>query len=339
MPSSSEPRPALTPTRRPGCPRDARADVAILEATWAEVAGVRGLVALSLDKVAARAGVSKATIYRRWPSKEALVIDVWRKAEGKAMACPDTGTLRGDLFATSTSSSSTSPTSRSTRRRRRRSRWLRGQSPELEQQFQEFMAEERQPLRTLLENGRRARGELRLRRGGGDGAAARRRPVPHHRDARAARGSRAPRPRRWPTRAMHISDRPAPAVPAAACLEEAHRTIRPWLTAADRCLSLLITAPAPEGSGFVRTIGGSKPRAFQPPMVRTTPKAGGSRCPRKVRCRGCRSGRPGSPRTPGGSRPWCSSRTGHSGRRAPRSARRSARSPRPRPTHWGPRRA
>ena len=36
---------------------------------------------MSVDKVAARCGFSKATIYRRWPTKEALVLDVWAAAE------------------------------------------------------------------------------------------------------------------------------------------------------------------------------------------------------------------------------------------------------------------
>ena len=69
-----------------------------MEATWAEV-DVEGLAGLSLDKVAARAGVSKATIYRRWRSKEALVLDAWRIAIANVHTVPDTGSLRGDLTA------------------------------------------------------------------------------------------------------------------------------------------------------------------------------------------------------------------------------------------------
>lgn len=83
--------------RGPGRPRDVRADRAILEATL-ELAGSVGLGALTMDAVASLAGVSKATIYRRWCSKEALVLDAW-------MGCfpveevPDTGSLKGDLIA------------------------------------------------------------------------------------------------------------------------------------------------------------------------------------------------------------------------------------------------
>lgn len=84
-------------TRRPGRPRDARADVAIMQAVLDLVAD-SGLVGLSMDAVAARAGVGKATIYRRWPSKEALVVDAWRTLIAPSDT-PDTGSLRGDVEA------------------------------------------------------------------------------------------------------------------------------------------------------------------------------------------------------------------------------------------------
>ena len=83
--------------RGPGRPRDARCDPAILEATL-ELAGAVGLGGLTMDAVAARAGVSKATIYRRWSSKEALVLDAWMACY-PVEAVPDTGSLTGDLIA------------------------------------------------------------------------------------------------------------------------------------------------------------------------------------------------------------------------------------------------
>jgi AcrR family transcriptional regulator len=82
--------------RRPGRPRDARADVAILNATFFELAE-NGYAGLSMDKVAARAGVSKATIYRRWPSREALILDAWRAVDPAEHSKPDTGDIRTDL--------------------------------------------------------------------------------------------------------------------------------------------------------------------------------------------------------------------------------------------------
>lgn len=53
---------------RPGRPRDSAADERILRATL-QVLGSNGLTAMTMDAVAAKAGVSKPTIYRRWPTK------------------------------------------------------------------------------------------------------------------------------------------------------------------------------------------------------------------------------------------------------------------------------
>lgn len=80
---------------RRGRPRSADADVAILHAALA-LAGEVGVRALSMDEVAARAGVSKATIYRRWSSKEALVLDALRSAIDPVDAV-DNGSLGDDL--------------------------------------------------------------------------------------------------------------------------------------------------------------------------------------------------------------------------------------------------
>lgn len=84
-------------TRRPGRPRDARADEAILAATL-ELLGQVGLAGISIEAVASTAGVGKATIYRRWPSKEALVLHAMLQA-AQPPDTPDTGSLRGDLEA------------------------------------------------------------------------------------------------------------------------------------------------------------------------------------------------------------------------------------------------
>ena len=71
---------------------------AILEATIAELDEV-GYADLSMEKVAERARASKASVYRRWPGKVALVVDAVHHALPDPAALPDTGTLRGDLLA------------------------------------------------------------------------------------------------------------------------------------------------------------------------------------------------------------------------------------------------
>ncbi len=89
------------PTRRPaGSKRrlDRSLDGAILDATLAGVAE-RGYDRLSMDDIASRAGVGKAAIYRRWPSKAVVVADAiahWRRRLGPVDP-PDTGSLSGDI--------------------------------------------------------------------------------------------------------------------------------------------------------------------------------------------------------------------------------------------------
>jgi AcrR family transcriptional regulator len=74
-------------------------DVAICDATLALLLEV-GYDRMSMDAVAARARASKATIYRRWPGKQELVLDAV-KSRGPGLTVPeDTGSLRGDLVAT-----------------------------------------------------------------------------------------------------------------------------------------------------------------------------------------------------------------------------------------------
>jgi AcrR family transcriptional regulator len=59
--------------RRPGRPRSEQAEQAIIEATL-ELFAERGFEGTCVEAVAARAGVGKATIYRRWPNKEELLL-------------------------------------------------------------------------------------------------------------------------------------------------------------------------------------------------------------------------------------------------------------------------
>lgn len=80
---------------RRGRPRDLRCDQAILRATL-EMLAEGGAGNLSIDGVAARAGVGKATIYRRWSSKEALLLEAM-STDTPSVESPDTGGLRTDL--------------------------------------------------------------------------------------------------------------------------------------------------------------------------------------------------------------------------------------------------
>jgi AcrR family transcriptional regulator len=85
------------PTR--GRPRDPSRDAAILEATLDLLAEV-GYERVSIDAIASRAGVSKPTIYRRWPGgKPDLAVAAMRVRQAAKAALPDTGSLRGDLLA------------------------------------------------------------------------------------------------------------------------------------------------------------------------------------------------------------------------------------------------
>lgn len=81
-----------------GRPRSTEADRAILTAT-VQLLAERGLAGMSIEEVAARAGVGKATVYRRWSSKGLLALDAFVTSFAEQQALPDTGTLRGDLVA------------------------------------------------------------------------------------------------------------------------------------------------------------------------------------------------------------------------------------------------
>jgi AcrR family transcriptional regulator len=83
-----------------GRPRSAASHQAILDATF-ELVAEQGVQGASIEAIAARAGVGKTTIYRRWPSKEALVADTLGQLHLQ-LQLPNTGSLRGDLVALAT---------------------------------------------------------------------------------------------------------------------------------------------------------------------------------------------------------------------------------------------
>jgi AcrR family transcriptional regulator len=73
-------------------------DAAILEATIAEIDEM-GYANLSIERVAERARASKASLYRRWPSKVELVVAALYEVLPDPAATADTGSLRDDLLA------------------------------------------------------------------------------------------------------------------------------------------------------------------------------------------------------------------------------------------------
>jgi AcrR family transcriptional regulator len=91
--STSEVRPS-----RGGRPRDPSRDGVIRAAILRLLADV-GYGSLTMDAVASEAGVGKATIYRRWRTKQDLVVDTISDLNRAEAAPADTGSLEGDLRA------------------------------------------------------------------------------------------------------------------------------------------------------------------------------------------------------------------------------------------------
>ncbi|HEY1968915.1 MAG TPA: helix-turn-helix domain-containing protein, partial [Pseudonocardia sp.] len=85
----------MTSTMPAGRPRDPEVDNRIARAA-VELFGELGWAGFSLEGVARRAGVGKASIYLRWQTKERLLTDALA-ARVTDIADADTGTLRGDL--------------------------------------------------------------------------------------------------------------------------------------------------------------------------------------------------------------------------------------------------
>ncbi len=81
--------------RKGGRPRSEAVDTAILEAAVGEMAD-NGYLGFSVEQVAARAGVAKTTVYRRWPSKDELIFDALGWLKGPVSQAPG-GSVRDDL--------------------------------------------------------------------------------------------------------------------------------------------------------------------------------------------------------------------------------------------------
>jgi len=82
--------------RSPGRPRSEEARLAILRSTL-KILGKHGFSDLTIEDVAAHAGVGKATVYRWWPNKAALIADAFASSTTRALHFPDTGSLCSDM--------------------------------------------------------------------------------------------------------------------------------------------------------------------------------------------------------------------------------------------------
>src|ERR1700739_2870432 len=83
-------------SRGRGRPRDEVARGRILEAALA-VLEEQGFASATCDAIAERAGASKATIYRWWPNKAAVLLEALREAVAQELPFPDTGDVHEDI--------------------------------------------------------------------------------------------------------------------------------------------------------------------------------------------------------------------------------------------------
>ncbi|HUA90723.1 MAG TPA: TetR/AcrR family transcriptional regulator [Steroidobacteraceae bacterium] len=143
------------PKRKPGRPRSQRSEEAIIRATTSLLADER-YADLTVSKVAARARASKSTIYRRWPTKEHLVIEAFNR--WPELQAHDRGDVMSDLLDLQRQflrilhrppSNAIMPTLVAER----------AHNPALAAVFDPLMQRRRQPVRKVLERAM-ARGEL-----------------------------------------------------------------------------------------------------------------------------------------------------------------------------------
>jgi len=88
---------SVQPQRPPGRPRDEQVGRAVIDATIALLAHADPAASLSVEDVAAHAGVGRASIYRRWPSKEDLISAALSSVEEQPLPDPPGRTVPDDL--------------------------------------------------------------------------------------------------------------------------------------------------------------------------------------------------------------------------------------------------
>lgn len=83
-------------TAKRGRPRNPDTQQSIITASY-ELLLEEGFASVTVEKIAERAGVSKATIYKWWPGKAAVVMDGFLAASTERLPVPDTGSVREDI--------------------------------------------------------------------------------------------------------------------------------------------------------------------------------------------------------------------------------------------------
>jgi AcrR family transcriptional regulator len=89
-------RGSAEPVRSPGRPRSEQARIAVLRSAL-KLLGENGFSDFTIEAVAAHSGVAKATVYRWWPNKAALIADAFASSTTRKLHFPDTGSVRTDM--------------------------------------------------------------------------------------------------------------------------------------------------------------------------------------------------------------------------------------------------
>ncbi len=89
-------KPEIAPVRKPGRPRSEDCDRAILDSAIALLLE-RGFAEVTIESIAARAGVGKTTVYRRWPSKADLIVHAFFETVTPNVHFQDSGDIRADF--------------------------------------------------------------------------------------------------------------------------------------------------------------------------------------------------------------------------------------------------
>ncbi len=157
MTTMSDSRPG--PAKGPGRPRSERAHEAILDATL-DLLVEEGFTRMSVEAVATRAGVGKATIYRRWSSKADLVAEAVACIKHHELHDVDSGNVREDLIQLGMQASRTKDTAEVTELMIKLMS-ARARHPEMQEAFLRHVIEPRRGMVAGALRRGMARGEIR----------------------------------------------------------------------------------------------------------------------------------------------------------------------------------